>query len=463
MIFPVSPAGGAAQAILSDCLAALDLPPQSGDRVRFVGKERLPSCFPVSELANATIGAAGAALGALMQQHGAAREVTIDGRLAALWFGFSIRPLGWELPSPWDAIAGDCQARDGWIKLHTNAPHHRAAALRVLGCEPAREQVAKVVSTWESAALEVAVLAAGGCAAKLNTADAWRAHPQGQALATEPLIHWDCPALPAPPAWRPNSWRPLAGLRVLDLTRVLAGPVATRFLAGFGAEVLRIDPPDWDEPGVIPEVTPGKRCARLDLRDGEGKAALIRLLEGADILVHGYRRDALERLGLGAQARQAIRPGLIDISLNAYGHSGPLTNRRGFDSLVQFSTGIAADGMAWRGAAQPVSLPVQALDQATGYLLAAATIRAVIARLEGKGPVRARLSLARTAKLLMDHQGPPSDSPFAAAQDGDYAPQIEPTDWGPARRIKPPLQIDGLEMHWASPAASLGSANAEWQ
>lgn len=452
-----------ARAMLSDCLAALDLPAQCAERVDFIGEERLLSCFPVSELAMATIGAACTAIAELLTRNGPAPPIRVDCRLASLWFGFSIRPQGWELPSPWDAIAGDYQAKDGWIKLHTNAPHHRAAALGVLGAAPVREQVAEAVGTWEGAALEAAIVAAGGCAAKLNTPDAWRVHPQGRALAAEPLIHWDGLVSPTPPAWRPDSQRPLAGLNVLDLTRVLAGPVATRFLAGFGAQVLRIDPPDWDEPGVIPEVTLGKRCARLDLRSEADRQAFIRLLEQADILLHGYRTGALDRLGFSAQARQAIRPGLIDVSLNAYGHSGPLSDRRGFDSLVQFSTGIAAAGMAWRGSAQPVSLPVQALDQASGYLLAAAAIRAMIARLDGQGPLRARLSLARTAKLLLDHQSQPSDGPFAAAHDGDYMDKMEQTAWGPALRLKPPACLQSAPMAWALAAAKLGSSPARWE
>jgi crotonobetainyl-CoA:carnitine CoA-transferase CaiB-like acyl-CoA transferase len=262
--------------------------------------------------------------------------------------------------------------------------------------------------------------------------------------------------------WSPAPDRPLAGLRVLDLTRVLAGPVATRFLAGFGAEVLRIDPPGWDEPGVIPEVTPGKRCARLDLKTANGRAALMALLSQADILVHGYRSDALEKLGLGAEARQAICPSLIDISLDAYGHSGPWATRRGFDSLVQFSSGIAAAGMAWRKAAAPASLPVQALDHATGYLLAAAAVRGVISRVSGAGPTRARLSLARTAKLLVDFRSSATDAEFVGSTDEDFASFIEHTDWGPGRRLLSSFSIDGAIMHWTLPARRLGSNKASW-
>jgi crotonobetainyl-CoA:carnitine CoA-transferase CaiB-like acyl-CoA transferase len=178
---------------------------------------------------------------------------------------------------------------------------------------------------------------------------------------------------------------------VLDLTRVLAGPVATRFLAGYGADVLRIDPPGWNEPGVIPEVTLGKRCARLDLTQAADRATFETLLAEADVLVHGYRPAALERLGYSEAYRRQRNPSLIDVALDAYGWTGPLAGRRGFDSLVQMSCGIADHGMRRQGAGKPVPLPVQALDHATGYLIAAAVVRALIARLSDGRVQQARL------------------------------------------------------------------------
>jgi crotonobetainyl-CoA:carnitine CoA-transferase CaiB-like acyl-CoA transferase len=134
--------------------------------------------------------------------------------------------------------------------------------------------------------------------------------------------------------------------------------VATRFLAGLGAEVLRVDPPGWEEPSLEPEVTLGKRCARLDLRGSEGRARLRALLKAADIIVHGYRPDALESLGFGVAERRMLRPGLVDVSLSAYGWSGPWALRRGFDSLVQMSSGIAHEGARTVGSPRPRPLPV---------------------------------------------------------------------------------------------------------
>ena len=233
-------------------------------------------------------------------------------------------------------------------------------------------------------------------------------------------------------------------------------------LAGFGADVLRIDPPAWEEPGVVPDVTPGKRCARLDLKDTAGRERFKALLSEADVLVHGYRPDALQALGLGAEDRAGIRPGLIDVSHDAYGWSGPWKNRRGFDSLVQMSSGIAEAGMAAAGADRPVPLPVQALDHGTGYLLAAAAVRGLSLRqIRGTGS-RWRTSLARVGGFLTAYsQGPVAD-PIGKAEPGDYAPDVEQTDWGAALRLNSPLRLGNAVMRCDRPAGELGRSQPVW-
>ena len=208
--------------------------------------------------------------------------------------------------------------------------------------------------------------------------------------------------------------RPLQGIRVLDLTRILAGPVATRFLAGFGADVLRIDPIGWEEPGTVPEVVLGKRCARLNLKDPADRAVLEQLLGQADVMIHGYRPDALARLGLDADRRRALNPALVDVSLDAYGWTGPWHGRRGFDSLVQMSTGIADAGMRAAGSDRPVPLPCQAIDHATGYLMATAALRGLTERYASGVGSSARASLARTARVLVAHAGALQGGPALA-------------------------------------------------
>jgi CoA-transferase family III len=431
--------------------------------VDFVGAGNLPSAFPVSDFAAATIAAAGLAIAELLAEaHGHASRVTVDRRLASFWFRASIRPIGWAPPPVWDPIAGDYQAQDGWIRLHTNAPHHRAAAERVLGAHSDKDSMARTLAQWKKQDVETAIVAAGGCAAEMRTTTEWIAHPQGSAVAQEPLAHVAMHETSASRGWTGPRQRPLRGLRVLDLTRVLAGPIASRFLAGFGAEVLRIDPPDWDEPNIAPEVTLGKRCARLDLCHAKDRSTFEQLLARADIMLHGYRPGALDHLGYGAERRREFAPGLVDVCLCAYGWSGPWATRRGFDSLVQMSTGIAETGMRWQRADRPVPLPAQALDHGTGYLMAAAAVRGITERLANGRSLAARLSLARTAKFLFDNSTESEEAPLAKETEDDREAAIEETDWGKAQRISVPLHIEGASMHWDYPARELGSASAHW-
>jgi len=443
--------------------AALGGDPRALASLDFATEGGLASTFAVSDLASASIGVAALAV-AECAAAGADRlpRVQVDRRLASFWFGLSIRPLDFALEAPWDPIAGDYPTRDGWIRLHTNAPHHRRAAERVLGAQADRASMATAVARWEKSALESAIVAENGCAAEMRSIAEWSDHVQGAAVAREPLVHAELTMAGANTRPTVSPTRPLAGIRVLDLTRVLAGPVASRFLAGFGADVLRIDPPDWDEASIAPEVTLGKRCARLDLKTAGGRATFDALLRDADVLLHGYRADALAQLGYDAAARQRLRPGLVDVCLDAYGWSGPWRNRRGFDSLVQMSSGIADAGMRWRNADKPVPLPVQALDHATGYFIAAAAARGLAAQRESGRGTRARLSLARTAALLI-RQGTGHESPpFEKESERDRAPDIETTSWGRAQRVRTPASIDGAPMQWDRPACALGSAEPKW-
>lgn len=446
--------------LLTPIQAALDLP-----RTPLPTTEAgaLPSAFAVTDLAVASIGAAGQAVAQLIQQQtGRPPSVSVDRRLASFWFSSSIRPVGWQTPPLWDPVAGDYACADGWIRLHTNAPHHRAAAERVLGKAVDRSGMASKVAAWNAAELEQAIIDEGGCAAQMRTWPAWQAHPQGLAANAEALVQRQIGASTTDKPWLGSTARPLAGLKVLDLTRVLAGPVASRFLAGLGADVLRIDPPTWNEPGVVPEMTLGKRCARLDLKSAQGRQVFESLLKDADIVFHGYRADALEQLGYSATALQTLAPGLIDVSLNAYGWSGPWRNRRGFDSLVQMSSGIAAAGMTWKQADKPVPLPLQALDHATGYLMAASAIQALCERLKSGRGGSAQLSLARTAKLLVDAGQVPEQPALRAEQPSDQGLVVEQTAWGPAHRLLAPVSISGTPLQWDLAAGELGSHRAQW-
>jgi len=417
------------------------------------------------------MGAAGLALASLIQALEQASEnlvqsplaVKVDRRLASFWFATTLRPKGWTLPKHAELAGADYLAKDGWLRLHTNAPHHKEAALRVLKCAPTSQAVTEAVATWAREDLVERVIAQGGCAATMFSPEQWLQHPQGQAVLKEPLIHWALGHPSEKKLWSFERAQPLKGLKILDMTRVLAGPAATRILAGLGAEVLRIDAPMWEESNA-PEMTLGKKCAELDLRDAAQREQWIELLREADVLVHGYRSDALARLGLDVQARQEICPGLIDVSLDAYGFSGPWHHRRGFDSLVQMSMGIAYAGQQFAQSARPAPLPVQALDHATGYLMATAVLRGLEQRLRrGHGSI-ACASLARTGALLMTTMDAAAINRPTLAPEGsdDLGAEIEVTAWGPARRIVWPLTVTDVEMRWALGAGPLKRHPPSW-
>jgi hypothetical protein len=458
-----------AHAALSTIWAAVDGDPAATARVEFHGDAELPSAFSVTDLASASIGAAALAASELVgdvTRNGDRAPIRVDRRLASAWFLTTIDPIGWQLPPVWDAVAGDYETSDGWIRLHTNAPHHRAAAMRVLGCAADRDAVTRAVARWNATDLESTVVEAGGAAAEMRTIAAWEEHPHGRAVASEPLVHTARfgardPDAGTDPIGRDPA-RPLRGVRVLDLTRVLAGPIATRLLAGLGAEVLRIDPPGWDEPAIVPEVTLGKRCARLDATTSEGRRRIAELLSGADVIVHGYRPDALAGLAFDADARRALRPGLVDVSLDAYGWTGSWRMRRGFDSLVQMSCGIAAAGMEAKPAERPFPLPVQALDHATGYLMATAALRGLHARRTDSTGTTTRVSLARTARLLLSLERRSFDGTSVTLGADDYEPAVEHTPWGDLRRLRPPVTVPGMAIRWARGATALGSDEPVW-
>ncbi|KUJ78710.1 CoA transferase [Ruegeria profundi] len=438
----------------------------ASDSYKSIGKGARPSVFAVSELATASFAAVGQELARLVSALNLAPkapEVSVDHRLASLWYGFSFKPDGWEMPSLWDAVAGDYQASDGWIRLHTNLPRHKAAALKVLGVPGNRDAVSQALKEWSVADLETAIVAGGGVAAAMRSRAEWLEHPQGRAVSRDPLIGWHSPrrivVRDRPEA---TAQRPLSGLRVLDLTRVLAGPVSTRTLAGFGAEVLRVDPPGWDEPGVIPDISLGKHCTYLDLKSPVGMKKLEHLLSQADVFVHGYRPGALDALGLPKTKRDDLAPNRIEVTLNAYGWQGPWSSRRGFDSLVQMSAGVADSGRAWAKADKPTPLPVQALDHATGYLMAAAVLSALAEAASGNSIMLAQLSLARTADLLAALAKSDTSEEITHATPADYNQKPEASGWGAGHRLKPALTVGAANMRWALPAEKLGTSQPVW-
>lgn len=442
--------------------AALDSVTAHGDR------HLLDAAFDVDALATDSVTAATLAVAefAATRHQRPLPLVSVDRRQAVAAFNAErlTRPLGWELPPAWDPLAGDYASADGWIRLHTNYASHRAAALAALGLgrTSSRAEIASIVAESNGADVESAVVAAGGCAAVMYSDDEWARHP---ARVDEPVATINRVA--STTALRPvdGSGAPLAGVRVLDLTRVMAGPVASRFLAAHGAEVIRIDPPGFEEvPVLVAEFTAGKRCVALDLREPANRRTFELLVAEADVVLSGLRPGALDGLGYSAAELRAINPSCVDVRLCAYGWSGPWAQRRGFDSLVQMSTGIAAVRATADG---PTPLPCQALDHATGFIVAAATARALTRRLVDNEVTEVRASLAATAGLLRSLPTAAEPAGTASPATTDWVNDdtaVVDTAWGPMRRAPIPGQLDGVAAVLPAdrPAGPLLSAAPAW-
>ncbi|HET9971426.1 MAG TPA: CoA transferase [Streptosporangiaceae bacterium] len=434
----------------------------------------LPSRLPVEEAAIACTAAALLAAAALHAQRGGdggsrgAPAARLDrAHVAAAFRSEAYLRIGGEQAGPGFApLSRFWRTADGWVRTHGNYPWHRAALLRALGCDDAPDAVAADAVAAALAELgareaEDQVTGAGGVAAAVRAESAWRDEPPGRSVAATALVEPRAIA-GAPPRWRAAGPLPASGIRVLDLTRVIAGPVATRYLAALGADVLRLDAPG--RPELTPHAydgLPGKRSALLDFGTAGGHARLHELLAAADVLVHGYRPHALERFGLGAQALAERHPGLVVVGLSAWGSRGPWGTRRGFDSIVQAASGIAMaespDGE------RPGALPCQLLDHGTGYLCAAAALRA-LARQSVRGGTQFReLSLARTAHWLL---GQPRVTPATApAQAGEGEPAWLTTldsAAGAVTTVRPPGRLDGEMLSWPGRLSRYGGDEASW-
>ena len=422
----------------------------------------LPSRLAAGETAVACVAAALLAAAGLHTERGGDRvPLGLDrGHVAAAFRSERyFRKGGRPAPAGFAPLSRFWRTADGWVRTHANYPWHRDALLRTLSTSDEPAAVASAISTWSAEELEWRVHAAGGVAAAVRGLDAWRAHPQGRALAAEPLIHHAVFGNAAPRR-RNRSTLPAAGIRVLDLSRVIAGPVCTRFLAALGADVLRVDPPthpDMDD-GLVADSLLGKRSALVDLNSSDGASVLHELLNRADAVVSGYRPGALDRFGLGADTLAELHPGLVVAYIDAWGHSGPWAERRGFDSIVQAAAGIAT--LESRGAAEPGALPCQLLDHGTGYLAAAAVLDGVRRQSRHGGTHIRRLSLARTAWWLTSttyHLAMPAE----AADVDAWLVDLDSAE-GPVAAVGPPGTIQQKALRWNSPVPGYGNDLPRW-
>ncbi|WP_409181898.1 CoA transferase [Amycolatopsis sp. VS8301801F10] len=418
----------------------------------------LPGHFRVPAAATASIAAATLSAGELLRLRGIdPGTVSVDTRHAAAAFRSEqlLRIDGEPGPSPWGRIAGDYRAADGWIKLHCNTSRHEAAVCWALGVPATREAVTKAVAGKSAAEVESAVVTAGGAAALMRSREDWLAHPQGQAVAELPLVELNRIG-DAPKRTLFDSDRPLGGVRVLELTHVLAGPVAGRVLAAHGANVLHVGAAHLPRiPVLTMDTGQGKRSAFIALDTEGGRAKLKKLIARADVLLQTFRPGALARLGFGPEQLAELRPGLVVADVSAYGWTGPWARRRGFDSLVQMSSGIAEE----YATDAPAPLPAQALDHATGWLTAAAIMTALRHTVTDGGTWHARLSLAGTGHWL-DSLGRKDPEPSEV----DYTDLLETvdSDFGRMTRVRMAGELPGAPPHWDHPSHQPGADTAVW-
>ena len=363
-----------------------------------------PSSYPIADLSTAA--ASVAALAACEVWHartGDRQRVAVDPARAIAMFRSErlLRVDGKPAGELWNAFSGFYESGDGrFIQLHTNFSHHLTRMLEVLGVAADRDAVRAAIAERRGEELEDVLIMRGACAALARTREEWLALPQARAVRELPLLD-AIPLGSAPARALPAGDTPLAGVRVLDLTRVLAGPVATRTFAAFGADVLRVSSPGLPEvDSVLPDTSIGKRSTFLDLRDESDRDDLRALVREADVFVQSYRPGALDALGFGPDAVAALRPDIVYVSLSAYSHAGPWSGRRGYDTLVQSASGMALAEAAAFGSANPRHLPVSGLDHATGYIAAAAAMLALASRHRERGGIHLRCSLVQTREWL---------------------------------------------------------------
>jgi crotonobetainyl-CoA:carnitine CoA-transferase CaiB-like acyl-CoA transferase len=443
--------------------------PGALEAVTLTGEEpQLPSSFRVAAAAQTGIAAAAMAAAQIWRlRSGQSQQIAVDMRHAVIECRSEryLRVDGKPPPPAWDAIAGIYNTRDQrFVRLHTNFPHHRAAVCNVLNCKPERENVQAALMQWDGEAFETTAYAAGGVVAMMRSHEEWSDLPHAKAVARLPTISIEKIGEAAPKPW-PAGNRPLAGLRVLDLSRVIAGPVAGRTLAVHGADVLLISGPELP---VIPWLTidtgRGKLSSFVELKTDQGRGVLRELLAQADIFSQGYRPRALEALGFSPQDAARINPGIVYVSLSAYGHAGPWAERRGFDSLVQTATGFNhAEGQA-AGVEGPKELPAQMLDHATGYLMAFGAMMAKARQSREGGSWHVRVSLAQTGSWLWN-LGRMADGFNAEDLKGEaVSPFVEevPSGFGSLRAIRHSAALSKTPAFWSRPAMPLGSHPPQW-
>lgn len=463
--------------LLAHLRQVVGIPAEDAASVTFEGVDpvfREP--YPIGTVAAAAIAATGQAASALWQlRTGRGQHVTVNVRAAAAAMRSSqylrIEPRAGSVIVPPDQggskARGFYQTRDArWVYLHLGLPHHQTRILSVLGAANTPASVAKAVMKWSAADLEEQIYAAGACAGMVRTREEWAAHPHARAVAEAPLIDIVKTGESAPQPLPPGN-RPLAGIRVLDLTWVLAGPTGTRTLAEHGANVLRIGTDRLTQLSELHMINTGfgKRSTVLNIHEPAGSKQLIQLVSGTDVFVQGYRGGSFAAHGYSAEALAQHRPGLIYVSMSAFGHLGPWRNRRGYDTLVSTVGGIAHENAL---AGVPRQLRSSPLDFLTGYLLAYGVMAALLRRAREGGSYHVRLSIARTNQWLLSLPRITADAAAKAAEDLSQEEiaalsMTSESPWGRLTHLAPAVQLSETPARWDRPSVPLAYHQPFWE
>jgi crotonobetainyl-CoA:carnitine CoA-transferase CaiB-like acyl-CoA transferase len=359
-----------------------------------------------------------------------------------------------QITQPW-------QTKDGrWYLPHFNLPHLHDRVIGVLKCESNANAVAKAVSKWDSLDLEEAVAAARACGSIVRSNKEWLEHPHGKVLAGRALIDITRIGDSAPIPF-PKGERPLSGIRVLDLTRILAGPICARTLAENGADVLMVTAEHLPQvPEHVMDTSHGKRSTFLDLNKAEHVATIKRLVRTADVFSQGYRPGIMDKLGMTPEELARERPGLIYVSISAYGHGGPLSNRGGWEQIAQCATGICMDN----GDERPTLLPASACDYTTGYNGAYGVLLALARRAREGGSYHVRVSLCRSGMYIYKQGHVSYDKPDLGMTKADLDAIMVETKGGHGtlRHLAPVLSLSETKPFWDKPSPVLGSSKPEW-
>jgi len=459
----------AASAALRQILSCAGRPLDKADDIELPGTDPvLPTNFLIGAAGAAALGAIGLAASDLWRiRTGRGQGVSVPLRTA----GIAMRSerylrIGDGPPRElWNPISGYYQTEDGrWIQLHCNFPHHRAGVLKFLNCPEERGAVEVAIAKWKGEDLESALAEAQMCAGMMRSKEEWAATEQGKAVASLPLLQIERIG-DSDPEPLPDGDRPAFGIRVLDLTRILAGPVCGRTLAGYGATVMRIAGPHLPfDDLLVTDTGMGKLSAHLDLRDASDRDRLTALIRQADVFSQAYRPGAIAGHGFSPEALAAIRPGIVCVELCSFSHLGPWRTRRGFDSINQTVNGIAHEGGK---DGKPGPLPAQALDHITGFLAAFGAMIALERRAREGGSWRIRLSLAQTGHWLkalgrLDTGVDGREAPDPTVDDiGDLMMERE-SPFGRLRYVAPPIAMSETPMHWDLPPVPLGAHEPVW-